>query len=42
MFEDLRGYLQHLEEQGQLKRVSEEVDSKYEIAAGIRKTSDIE
>src|ERR1044071_7575330 len=42
MFEDLRGYLQHLEQQGQLKRVSEEVDTKYDIAAGIRKTSDIE
>jgi UbiD family decarboxylase len=42
MFEDLRGYLEHLEQQGQLKRVSEEVDSKYDIAAGIRKTSDIE
>ena len=41
MFEDLRGYLQHLEQQGQLKRVSEEVDTKYDIAAGIRKTSDI-
>lgn len=42
MFEDLRGYLQHLEERGQLKRVSEEVGTKYDIAAGIRKTSDIE
>lgn len=42
MFEDLRGYLKHLEEQGQLVRVAEEVDTKYEIAAGIRKTSDIE
>ncbi len=42
MFEDLRGYLNHLEDHGQLKRVAEEVDSKYEIAAGIRKTSDIE
>ena len=42
MFEDLRGYLQHLEEQKQLVHVTEEVDSKYDIAAGIRKTSDIE
>lgn len=42
MFEDLRGYLSHLEEKKQLVRVSEEVDTKYDIAAGIRKTSDIE
>ena len=42
MFEDLRGYLFHLEKQGQLLRVSDEVDAKFEIAAGIRKTSDIE
>ncbi len=42
MFEDLRGYLTHLENQGQLLRVSDEVDPKFEIAAGIRKTSDIE
>jgi 2,5-furandicarboxylate decarboxylase 1 len=42
MFEDLRGYLSHLEEKKQLVRVGEEVDTKYDIAAGIRKTSDIE
>jgi UbiD family decarboxylase len=42
MFEDLRGYLSHLGEQGQLLRVKEEVDVKYEIAAGVRKTSDVE
>src|SRR3954468_12124141 len=42
MFEDLRGYLSHLEEQKQLLRVAQEVDVKYEIAAGMRKTSDIE
>src|SRR3989338_5928632 len=42
MFEDLRGYLFHMEKQGQLLRVSDEVDAKFEIAAGIRKTSDIE
>lgn len=42
MFEDLRSFLSHLESQGQLLHVAEEVDVKYEIAAGIRKTSDIE
>jgi UbiD family decarboxylase len=42
MFEDLRGYLSHLEEQGQLLRVKEAVEAKFEIAAGIRKTSDVE
>jgi len=42
MFEDLRGYLQHLEGEKQLVHVTDEVDSKYDIAAGIRKTSDIE
>jgi UbiD family decarboxylase len=42
MFEDLRGYLSHLEEQKQLLRVKEEVGVKYDIAAGIRKTSDTE
>jgi len=42
MFEDLRGYLSFLEEQGQLLRVKEEVEAKFEIAAGIRKTSDVE
>ncbi len=42
MVEDLRAYLACLEEQRQLLRVQEEVDPKYEIAAGIRKTSDIE
>ena len=42
MFEDLLGYLSHLEKQGQLLRVSDKVDAKFEIAAGIRKTSDIE
>lgn len=41
MFEDLRSYLSYLEDQGQLLRVSEEVDPKFEIAAGIRKTSDV-
>ena len=42
MFEDLRGFLTHLESQKQLLRVKDEVDVKYEIAAGMRKTSDIE
>ncbi len=42
MFDDLRGYLSYLEEQGQLLRVGDEVDVKYDIAAGIRKTSDLE
>jgi 2,5-furandicarboxylate decarboxylase 1 len=42
MFEDLRGFLTHLESQGQLLHVKDEVDVKYEIAAGMRKTSDIE
>jgi len=42
MFEDLRGFLTHLESQGQLVRVKDAVDVKYEIAAGMRKTSDIE
>ena len=42
MFEDLRGFLTHLESQKQLLRVRDEVDVKYEIAAGMRKTSDIE
>src|SRR3990172_4839151 len=42
MFEDLRGFLTHLESQKQLLRVKDEVSVKYEIAAGMRKTSDIE
>ena len=42
MFDDLRGFLAHLEDLGQLKRVKDEVSVKYDIAAGIRKTSDIE
>src|SRR5262245_41925706 len=42
MFGDLRSFLTHLESQGQLLRVKDEVGVKYEIAAGMRKTSDIE
>ena len=41
MFEDLRGFLAHLADLGQLKTVKDEVSVKYEIAAGMRKTSDI-
>ena len=41
MFDDLRGFLAHLEDLGQLKTVKDEVSVKYEIAAGMRKTSDI-
>lgn len=39
---DFRGYLDHLEENGKLLRVTQAVDVKYEIAAGIRKVSDID
>ena len=42
MFEDLRGFLTHLESHKQLLRVKDAVDVKYEIAAGMRKTSDID
>lgn len=41
MFEDLRGYLSFLETKQQLLRVEEQVDPAFEIAAGIRKTSDV-
>jgi 2,5-furandicarboxylate decarboxylase 1 len=41
MFDDLRGFLTHLESQEQLLRLKEAVDVRYEIAAGMRKTSDI-
>jgi UbiD family decarboxylase len=41
MFDDLRGFLAHLEDLGQLKTVKDAVSVKYEIAAGMRKTSDI-
>jgi 2,5-furandicarboxylate decarboxylase 1 len=37
---DFRGYLAYLEEKGKLLKVKQEVDAKYEIAAGIRKVSD--
>ncbi|MBM4297692.1 MAG: UbiD family decarboxylase, partial [Deltaproteobacteria bacterium] len=42
MFDDLRGFLAHLDDLGQLKRVKDEVSVKHEIAAGIRKASDIQ
>jgi len=41
MFEDLRGFLAHLEDLGQLKLIKDEVSIKHEIAAGMRKTSDV-
>src|SRR4030095_12085381 len=42
MFEDLRSFLTYLEGQKHPLRVKNEVGIKYEIAAGMRKTSDIE
>src|SRR5687767_12363889 len=36
MFEDLRGFLTHLETQKQLLRVKDEVDVKFEIVKGHR------
>ncbi len=39
-FADLRQFLSHLEERGELVRVREEVDPKFEIAGYIRKSSD--
>ncbi|MBI4481283.1 MAG: UbiD family decarboxylase [Acidobacteria bacterium] len=41
MYRDLRDFLRRLEDLGQLLRVAEEVDPRYEVAAGIRKTSDV-
>ena len=40
MFQDLRGFLEVLEREDQLLRVHREVDTRFEIAAGIRKSSD--
>jgi 2,5-furandicarboxylate decarboxylase 1 len=40
-FRDLREFIIHLEEQKELRRIRKPVDTKYEIAAYIRKTSDI-
>ena len=41
-FEDLRQFLNLLEDKGDLLRVKKEVSTKYEIAAYIRKTSDLQ
>ena len=41
-FADLREFLDYLETKGELLRIREEVDPKYEIAAYIRKTSDLQ
>jgi 2,5-furandicarboxylate decarboxylase 1 len=40
-FKDLREFIAHLEDQKELRRIRKPVDTKYEIAAYIRKTSDI-
>ena len=36
MFEDLRGFIEHLREQGEVMVVSDEISVDYEIAAAIR------
>jgi 2,5-furandicarboxylate decarboxylase 1 len=41
LFEDLRGFLEILAQQKLLLNVGRQVDTQYEIAAGIRKTSDV-
>lgn len=41
IFEDFREYLGPLEEKNDLIRIKKEVGTKFEIAAFIRKTSDI-
>jgi UbiD family decarboxylase len=40
-FRDLREFIAHLEDQKELRRIRKPVDTKYEIAAYIRKTSDV-
>src|SRR5688500_13347432 len=40
-FKDLREFITYLEDQKELRRIRKPVDIKYEIAAYIRKTSDI-
>ena len=40
MLEDFRDYLNYLEKNGKLVKVKKEVDTRFEIAAGIRKISD--
>jgi 4-hydroxy-3-polyprenylbenzoate decarboxylase/2,5-furandicarboxylate decarboxylase 1 len=42
MLVDMRGFLKLLEEKGDLVHITEPVSTSFEIAAGIRKTSDIE
>ncbi len=37
---DFRGYLSHLEDHGRLRRVTQEVDPRHEMAAGVRRVSD--
>lgn len=39
---DFRQFLSFLEDHGQLVRIKREISPKYEVAAGIRKTSDIQ
>src|ERR1043166_7476851 len=41
MFEDLRSFLQSLEDKKDLVRIARPVSPRYDIAAGIRKTSEI-
>jgi 2,5-furandicarboxylate decarboxylase 1 len=41
IFEDMRVFLKKLEDEGELVRIKEEIDAKYEIGAYLRKTSDI-
>jgi 2,5-furandicarboxylate decarboxylase 1 len=41
MFPDLRAFLDELESNGELARVTEPVDPRFEISAWIRKTSDV-
>ena len=42
MYQDFRDFLNLLEKNGKLVRVQREVDTRFEIAAGIRKVSDID
>jgi UbiD family decarboxylase len=39
-YQDFRGFLNFLEQNGKLVRIQKEVDTRFEIAAGIRKVSD--
>lgn len=41
MWADFRGFLNYLEEKGELKRIKKEVDPKFEVAAYIRKSCDV-